>query len=348
MDIKNAINRIVAGGNLQENEMISVMTEIMTGCATDAQIGAFITALRMKGETIDEIVGAVRVMREKATFVDSGIDTAAGQVLMDIVGTGGDGSGTFNVSTTTAFVVAAAGIPVAKHGNRAVSSHCGSADVLEALGVNLSMSPEEVSTCVRSVGIGFLFAPMLHGAMKHAIGPRREIGIRSIFNILGPMTNPARANVQLTGVFAKELTVVLAEVLVRLGMKRTLVVWGEGNLDELTITGTSHIADGYDGRVSSYTLVPEDVGLRRGTLAEILGGSTPVEAAQQVRQVLGGEPGAKLDMVLLNAGAALHAAGKCSDIGSGVRFARELINSGAALGKLEQLLAFSRSVSSSR
>ncbi|MBU1565647.1 MAG: anthranilate phosphoribosyltransferase [Proteobacteria bacterium] len=345
MNIKQAINKIVTGQDLAESEMVAVMNDIMGGNATDAQIGSFITALRMKGETIDEIVGAVRVMREKATFVDAGIDTAAGQVLMDIVGTGGDGSGTFNVSTTTAFVVAAAGIPVAKHGNRAVSSHCGSADVLEALGVNLSLSPETVAACVRTVGIGFLFAPMLHGAMKHAIGPRREIGIRSIFNILGPMTNPARANVQLTGVFARELTTILAEVLVRLGMKRTLVVWGEGNLDELTITGTSHVADGCDGKVTSYTLIPEDVGLTRATLADIRGGDSPAIAAEQVRQVLGGESGPKLDMVLLNAGAALHAAGKCTTIGSGVTFAREIIGSGAALEKLEQLVGFSRSAS---
>ena len=193
MILKKAINQVVSGQNLKEKEMISVMNEIMSGNATEAQIGAFITGLRMKGETIDEIVGAVKVMREKATFVNAGVDTSSGDILMDIVGTGGDGSGTFNVSTTTAFVVAAAGIPVAKHGNRAVSSHCGSADVLEALGVDLSMVPEKVAECVQTVGIGFLFAPMLHGAMKYAIGPRREIGIRSIFNILGPMTKPGQS-----------------------------------------------------------------------------------------------------------------------------------------------------------
>ncbi|MCI5132683.1 MAG: anthranilate phosphoribosyltransferase, partial [Candidatus Electrothrix sp. EH2] len=227
--IQDSISRVVSGQDLDEEQMIATMEEIMSGKASDAQIGSFITALRMKGETIDEIAGAVRVMREKATFVDTGVDIASGELLMDIVGTGGDGSGTFNVSTTTAFVVAGAGIPVAKHGNRAISSSCGSADVLEALGVDLSMSAERVAECVRTVGIGFLFAPLLHGAMKHAIGPRREMGIRTIFNILGPMTNPARANVQLTGVFAKDLTVPLAEVLSRLGMKRTLVVWGEGN-----------------------------------------------------------------------------------------------------------------------
>ena len=220
--IREAIARIVALEHLSEQEMVGVMQEIMSGEATTAQIGSFITALRMKGETIDEIVGAVKVMREKATFIDTGVNTAAGEVLMDIVGTGGDGSGSFNVSTTTSFVVAAAGVPVAKHGNRAVSSHCGSADVLEALGVDLSMPAERVAACVRQVGIGFLFAPNLHGAMKYAIGPRREIGIRTLFNILGPMTNPAGANVQLTGVFAPELTVTLAEVLVRLGMKREI------------------------------------------------------------------------------------------------------------------------------
>jgi anthranilate phosphoribosyltransferase len=342
MDIKKAIDKIVTGQNLTEDEMVSVMTQVMEGAATQAQIGSFITGLRMKGETVDEIVGAVKVMRDKATFVDSGVDTADGEILMDIVGTGGDGSGSFNVSTTTSFVVAAAGIPVAKHGNRAVSSNCGSADVLEALGVDLSLSADQVAGCVQSVGIGFLFAPMLHGAMKHAIGPRREIGIRSIFNILGPMTNPARANVQLTGVFAKELTVTLAEVLVRLGMMRTLVVWGEGNIDELTITGRSYIADGYNGGVRTYTIEPEDVGLKRATMDDIRGGNTPSKAAEQVRSVLGGESGAKLDMVLLNAGAALLAGGKVDKIRAGVNMAREIVGSGSALKKLEQLVDFSQ------
>ena len=341
MNIKEAIGKIVTGQNLTEPEMVSVMDDIMDGKATDAQIGSFITALRMKGETIDEIVGAVRVMRAKATFVDSGVDTAGGAVLMDIVGTGGDGSGTFNVSTTTSFVVAAAGIPVAKHGNRAVSSQCGSADVLEALGVDLRMSAATVSLCVRSVGIGFLFAPMLHGAMRYAIGPRREIGIRSIFNILGPMTNPAGANVQLTGVFARELTTVLAEVLVRLGIKRTLVVWGEGNLDELTVTGTSYIADGHNGKVTNYSIEPEDVGLARASLADIRGGATAEEAAQQVRAVLQGEAGARLDMVLLNGGAALLAAGKADTLQEGISQARQIVTSGAALQKLDQLISFS-------
>jgi anthranilate phosphoribosyltransferase len=338
--IKEAIALVVTGKDLDEQQMTAVMQEIMSGEATDAQIGSFITALRMKGETIDEIVGAVRVMREKATFVDTGVDTAAGDLLMDIVGTGGDGSGTFNVSTTTAFVVAGAGIPVAKHGNRAVSSSCGSADVLEALGVDLSMPAERVAQCVRTVGIGFLFAPMLHGAMKYAIGPRREMGIRTIFNILGPMTNPAGANVQLTGVFDKALTKTIAEVLGRLGMKRTLVVWGEGNMDEMTITGTSHVADAHDGKVDTYTVEPEDVGLSRATLADIKGGETVEESAAQVREVLGNTPGARLDMVLLNGGAALMAAGKAEDLKAGVAMAREIIASGAALEKLDNLVGF--------
>ena len=346
MTIKEAIGKVVTGSHLTEAEMVAVMAEIMGGAATDAQIASFITALRMKGETIDEIVGAVRVMRDKATFVDTGVDTAGGELLMDIVGTGGDGSGTFNVSTTSAFVVAAAGIAVAKHGNRAVSSKCGSADVLEALGINLSLPAATVARAVREVGIGFLFAPMLHGAMRFAIGPRREIGIRSVFNILGPLTNPARANVQLTGVFSRELTSVLAEVLVRLGIRRTLVVWGEGNLDELTVTGTTHVADGRDGRVESYSVTPEEFGLTRATLADIRGGANAGEAAAQLRAVLAGERGARLDMVLLNAGAALLVAEKASSIAEGVVLARELIDSGSALAKLDQLISFSTAAAS--
>jgi anthranilate phosphoribosyltransferase len=340
--IREAIAKVVAGTDLSEPEMIEVMQEIMSGLATDAQISSFITALRMKGETVDEIVGAVRVMREKATFVDAGVDTAAGGILMDIVGTGGDSSGTFNVSTTTSFVVAGAGIPVAKHGNRAVSSRCGSADVLEALGVNLALPPDKVGECIRTVGIGFLFAPMLHGAMKYAIGPRREIGIRTIFNILGPMTNPAGANVQLTGVFAPDLTETIARVLLRLGMRRTLVVWGEGNMDEMTVTGATHVADAHDGEVRVYAVTPEEVGLRRFPAAEIAGGATPAESADQVREVLAGKEGARLDMVLLNAGASLMAGGRAGTIAEGVRMAREVIRSGAALDRLDALVGFCR------
>lgn len=339
--IRVAIAQLVTGQDLNEAQMSAVMQEIMSGQTTDAQIGSFITALRMKGETIDEITGAARVMREKAAVVDTGIDTASG-LLMDIVGTGGDGSGTFNVSTTTAFVVAGAGVPVAKHGNRAVSSSCGSADVLEALGADLTMPPERMADCVRRVGIGFLFAPMLHGAMKYAVGPRRELGIRTIFNILGPLTNPARPNVQLTGVFAKELVAPIAQVLLRLGMKRALVVWGEGGMDELTVTGTSHLADAHDGAVESYAVRPEELGLRRADSSEIKGGKTAAESAELVRAVLRGSPGPRLDMVLLNAGAALMAAGKAADLRGGIALAREVVASGAALQKLEDFAAFCR------
>lgn len=348
MDVKTAIQRVVTGNDLSESEMIAVMDEIMTGQATSAQIGSFITALRMKGEAVSEIVGAVRVMRDKVTPIHAGVDVAAGNILMDIVGTGGDGADTFNVSTATAFVVSAAGIPIAKHGNRAVSSKCGSADVLEALGVDLTLPASAVSKCVQKVGIGFLFAPLLHGAMKHAIGPRREMGIRTIFNILGPLTNPAGANVQLIGVFDKALTEVLAEVMMRLGEKRSLVVWGEGNMDEMTITGTSYVADAHNGRVKCYVVAPEDVGLERAGVESIRGGETVEEAAELVRSVLRGDKGPRLDMVLLNAGAALLASGLVESIKDGVVMARELVVSGKAQKKLEDLIAFCDSYTSEK
>ncbi len=335
--IKQALAKVVTGQNLSEEEMVAVMDQIMSGKATEAQIGAFITALRMKGETIDEIAGAARVMRAKALKVDAG---EPGEILFDPVGTGGDSSGTFNVSTTTAFVVAGAGVSVAKHGNRSITSHCGSADVLEALGVDLSLSPEQIGRCVRQVGIGFMFAPMMHGAMKYAIGPRREIGIRTVFNILGPLTNPAGANVYLLGVYDPALLEKMAHVLARFDVKRALVVCGEGNIDEITITGETRVADLNNGEVSTYGIKPEDVGLERATLADIKGGETAEESARQLRAVLKGEKGAKLDMVLLNAGAALLAAGKTVDLATGVELARKTIASGAALARLESLVAF--------
>jgi len=338
--IKEAIGKVVTGVDLGEQEMIAAMNEIMSGDATPAQIGAFITALRMKGETVDEITGAARVMREKATRIDTGVAVASGDVLVDTCGTGGDSSGTFNVSTTAAFVVAGSGLPVAKHGNRSVSSHCGSADVLEALGVDLNMSPERVGQCVREVGIGFLFAPMLHGAMKYAIGPRRELGIRTIFNVLGPLTNPAGANIQVLGVYEPSLCETLAGVLGRLGARRALVVCGEGNLDELTVTGATKVADLHAGSVTTYTVHPEDVGLERASLAELVGGDTPAASATLLKDVLQGIPGPRLDMVLLNAGAALLAAGRSRDLKAGVELAREVIESGAARAKLESLIAF--------
>ncbi|MHB8990014.1 MAG: anthranilate phosphoribosyltransferase, partial [Desulfobulbia bacterium] len=284
--MKEAIAKVVAGTDLSEAEMVGVMETIMGGEATPAQIGAFITALRIKGETVDEITGAARVMRAKATKVAA---VGEGEILVDTCGTGGDASGTFNVSTTAAFVVAAAGVPVAKHGNRSVSSHCGSADVLEALGVDLTLSPEEIGQCIREIGIGFMFAPALHGAMKHAIGPRREIGIRTIFNILGPLTNPAGANVQVMGVYAPSLTETLAQVLGRLGTRRALVVCGEGNLDEITITGATRVSDWANGALTTYSIHPSELGMATASLAEIKGGKTAPEAAAQLRLVLSGK-----------------------------------------------------------
>ena len=333
--LKSAIAKVVGGGNLTEEEMIQVMEAIMGGEATPAQIAAFITALRMKGETIDEIVGAARVMRAKATKVEVVPESG---VLVDTCGTGGDASGTFNVSTTAAFVVAAAGVVVAKHGNRSVSSKCGSADVLEALGVDLSLDASQIARCIREVGIGFMFAPALHGAMKHAIGPRREIGIRTVFNVLGPLTNPAGANVQVMGVFDPSLTEPLANVLGRLGSRRALVVCGEGNLDEITITGGTQVADWHDGAVTTYSIHPSQFGLSAATLADIQGGATPAEAASQLRTVLSGSAGPCLDMVLMNAGAALMAAGKVADLASGIEMARQVVTSGAAIAKVDALV----------
>lgn len=337
--IREAIAAVVGGRDLSEEEMVGVMEEIMGGIATPAQIAAFITALRIKGETVAEISGAARVMREKATRVTVFADD---RVLVDTCGTGGDASGTFNVSTAAAFVVAGAGVPVAKHGNRSITSHCGSADVLEALGVDLGLSAEEIGRCVREVGIGFLFAPALHGAMRHAIGPRREIGIRTVFNILGPLTNPANANVQVLGVFDPSLTEPLALVLGRLGCRRALVVCGEGNLDEITITGSTRVSDWQNGSLSTYTIHPGDLGMSTASLDQIQGGATPAAAAEQLRTVLAGSPGPCLDMVLLNAGAALMAAGQSKDLAGGVDLAREVVSQGAALKKLEELLAFCR------
>jgi len=338
MNIQEAIGQVVVGRDLSEAAMYQVMQGIMSGEATAAQIGSFITALRIKGETVGEITGAVRVMREKATHIDTGIDTAAGGIIIDTCGTGGDGSGTFNVSTTSAFVVAGAGGIVAKHGNRSVSSKCGSADVLEASGVALNLTPEQIGLCIRVVGIGFLFAPALHGAMKYAIGPRREIGIRTIFNILGPLTNPAGANVQVLGVFSANLTETLARVLGQLGSKRALVVHGEGNLDELTVTGATRISELVDGKVHTFSVTPEEFGLKRSSLEELAGADTPQQAAAEMRAILAGEPGPKRDMVLLNSGAALMAAGMTETIAEGIVTAVGVIDSGRALAKLDELV----------
>ena len=335
--IQQAITKVVGGTDLDEREMVTVMDEIMSGAATDAQIGAFITALRMKGETVAEITGAARVMRKKAARVDA---ADPGAMLMDIVGTGGDASGTFNVSTTTAFVVAAAGVPVAKHGNRSISSKCGSADVLEALGVDLSLPAERIGECVRRTGIGFMFAPMMHGAMKHAIGPRREIAIRTVFNVLGPLTNPAGADTYLMGVYDPALTEPLAAVLNNFGVRRALVVCGEGNIDEMTTTGSTRVSEADGKNVTTYEVTPEDAGLARATLAELVGGATAEESAAMVRAVLAGEPGPRRDMVLFNAAGALMAAGKADSLTKGVEMAAEIIDSGAATARLQALIEF--------
>ena len=340
--IREAIAKVIERKDLDEKQMVGVMDEIMSGEATPAQIGSFITALRMKGETIEEISGAAMVMRQKATRIITGVAVDQGEILVDTCGTGGDSSGTFNVSTTTAFVVAAAGIPVAKHGNRSISSQCGSADVLEALGVNLDLTPEQVGNCVKKVGIGFLFAPMLHGAMKYAIGPRREIGIRTIFNVLGPLTNPAGANVQLLGVYSPDLCEKLAKVLGRLGSLRALVVCGAGNVDEFTVTGDNEVADLANGEVRTYTVRPEDVGLNRSRMVDLKGGATPEESAAILRDILSGAKGPKRNMLLLNSAAALYAAGTVPGLQTGVKHAAEIIDSGAALAKLDALIKFSQ------
>jgi anthranilate phosphoribosyltransferase len=349
--LKDAIFKVVTRQDLTEEEMTRAMDIIMTGEATEAQIGAFITALRMKGETVTEISAAAKVMRAKATRIPVGdnlVDLDRDEInvdqetVVDTCGTGGDATHTFNVSTVTAFVVAGGGLKVAKHGNRAVSSRCGSADVIEALGINLALSPEQVAQCVSEVGIGFLFAPQLHGAMRYAIGPRREIGIRTIFNILGPLTNPAGANVQVLGVYDADLTEPLAKVLGRLGSRSAFVVFGEGSFDEISIVGPTRVSQLKDGRVRTYTITPEEFGLKRGTLEDIKGGDV-FENARIVRQVLSGGGGPKEDMVALNGAAVFIAAGLSPDFPAGIALAREVINSGRALGKLEALIEKSKS-----
>lgn len=341
MDIQQALERLVAGADLAADESQAVMNQIMRGEATDAQIGGYLTALRIKGETRAEIVGSARAMRGNATRVPTGLD---GADLLDTCGTGGDGSGSFNISTTVAFVAAGAGLKVAKHGNRAASSLAGSADVLAALGVNLELTAEQVGRCVADVGIGFLFAIQLHPAMKHAIGPRRELKLRTIFNILGPLTNPAGARRQLMGVFASELTETLAEVLGALGAVSALVVNGAGGVDELTTTGPSQVSHWHDGTVHNFTVDAAAYGLPRAELEQLRGGDAAQNAAI-LRAVLdGSEQGPKRDIVLLNAGAALLAGGAVEDTGQGVELARATIDSGAALAKLDALIAASQAM----
>lgn len=329
--IKDAIAKAIKGENLTEADAKGAMDAIMSGEATPAQIGAFLVAMRIKGETVDEIAGCARTMREKATRV-----TAPQEHLVDTCGTGGDSSGTFNISTVSAFVVAGAGATVAKHGNRAASSKCGSADVLKELGVNIEAPVEVVERCLAEVGIGFLYAPLLHGAMKHAIGPRREIGQRTIFNFLGPLTNPAGARRQVMGVFAEELVAPLAEVLGRLGAERALVVRGLDGLDEITVTGETLVAEWDGDRVNTYRVKPEDFGVPRAEASDLLGGEL-ADNARIAMEVLSGEAGPRRDIVLLNAGAAIAAAGLADAIADGVALAAESIDSGAAMEKLRRL-----------
>ncbi len=331
MTIREAIDAIVSHGrSLSEDEAAAVMRDIMSGEATPAQIGAFLVALRLKGETVDEITGMARVMREHALSVP-----AAGlSGLVDTCGTGGDASGTFNVSTAAAFVVAGAGGRVAKHGNRAMTSACGSADVLEALGAKIDLNPEQVAQCIRDVGIGFMFAQSFHPAMKHVAGPRREIGIRTVFNILGPLTNPAGAAHQLLGVARPELAPLLAEALGRLGARHALVVHGHGGLDELSLSGPSTVHELRDGVLREYTVSPKEVGLAEAPNEAARGGS-PEENAAALRAVLGGEPGPLRDITLLNAAAALVAGDAATDLKDGVRLAVRAVDSGAARDKLD-------------
>lgn len=335
--IREAIGKVVKGEDLNEPEMVTVMNEIMEGQATPAQIAAFMTALRLKGETIDEVTGAARVMRRKATRID-----ARSPVIVDTCGTGGDGMSTFNISTTAAFVVAAAGLTVAKHGNRAVSSGCGSADVLEALGVNIDAPPEIVEECVQQAGIGFLFAPKLHGAMKYAIGPRREIGIRTIFNMLGPLTNPAGATSQLIGVYDPRLTEMFAGVLRNLGAKRAFVVHGADGLDEATVTAETRISELRDGTVSTYNIDPVALfGAAYGR--DELAGADATTNAQITKDVLSGRSGACRKIVALNAGLAIVAGEKAGTLKEGISIAEECIDSGRAIKKLQALIELSNS-----
>ena len=347
--IKEALLKVVEHENLSMGEMEEVMREIMDGEATHSLIAAFITALRMKGETVDEITGAVKVMRRMATAIplkshpvsidhdDINLDL---ETILDTCGTGGDGTRTFNISTTCAFVAAGAGIKVAKHGNRAVSSCSGSADVLAALGVNIELSSDSVGRCVDEIGIGFLYAPMLHSAMKHALIPRREIGIRTMFNLLGPLTNPAKASAQVVGVYEETLTEKLAHVLLNLGTKKAMVVHGMDGLDEITITRESRVSEVRDGGVHTYFLDPRDYGFALAEAGDLAGG-TAEENAAITRRVLDGEKGPRRDIVLLNSGAAIYVGGKASSLTEGIGLAGASIDNGSASKKLDELVSLS-------
>jgi len=348
--IKEAIAKVVNGMDLIEREMEAAMNEVMTGKATPAQIGSFITALRIKGETVDEIVGAAKVIRAKAerihvtnhaVNIDRDEINVEEESILDTCGTGGDGTSTFNVSTTTAFVAAGAGVKVAKHGNRAVSSLCGSADVLVSLDVNLGISRSNVERCIREVGIGFLYAPLFHGAMKYAAGPRQEVGLRTIFNLLGPLTNPAGATAQVLGVYSQDLTEKMAHALLRLGTKEAFVVYGEGTFDEISICGPTRVSHLKDGDVHTFEMTPEEYGFKRADPEAIRGGNAR-QNARIIRDILDGGKGPKRDMVILNAAAAFVAAGLDGHFKEGIERARESIDSGRAKEKLESLINFTQ------
>lgn len=335
--IKEAINQVVSEQDLSEEQSQAVMQEIMSGEATPAQIAAFITGLRMKKETVAEITGGAKVMREKATKIK--VD---GEVV-DTCGTGGDRAGTFNISTVAAFVAAGAGVKIAKHGNRSVSSRCGSADLLMALGVKINLPPEGIEKSIREVGFGFLFAPDLHGAMKYAIGPRREIGIRTIFNILGPLTNPAGARYQLLGVYDPDLTEIMTRVLKNLGSERVFCVHGEDGLDEVSLSSSTRVTELKGGEINTYRITPEEFGFKRAPLSAIAGGS-PEENALIALNVLKGESGPKRDVVLLNTALVLMAGKLTETVEEGINRAAMSIDSGAAMAKLEALKELTNSV----
>jgi len=332
MDMQSAIKAVTEKQNLSAEDMTAVMRTIMTGEATPAQIGGFLVGLRMKGETVDEVAAAASVMRELSTKVE-----VENEHLVDTCGTGGDSSGSFNISTASAFVVAAAGARVAKHGNRSITSKSGSADVLEAAGVNLELSPEQVANCVNEIGVGFMFAPMHHSAMKHAIGPRKEMAVRTIFNVLGPLTNPAGAPNQVLGVFSKDWVVPLAEVLKQLGSEHVLVVNAEDGLDEISIGSPTLVAELKNGEVKSYTIQPEDFGMQRADLSSVKAADAE-DSLNIIKGVLANQSGPAKDIVCLNAGASIYVAGLVNTLAEGVERAAEVIAEGKAAEKLQQLV----------
>lgn len=341
MDIKKAIKKTVLSENLTRTESFEVFDQIMSGEAAPSQIAAFITALRMKKETIEEVTGAAEVMRNKAVKIDCGGSSPNSdmpeKVILDTCGTGGSGKNTFNISTTCAFVLAGTGVKVAKHGNRAASSRCGSADVLEGLGVNINVPPEVAGKCIREINVGFFFAPVFHSAMKYAGGVRKEIGIRTIFNILGPLANPACADHQVLGVYDPDLLKLMASALRNLGSKKAYVVHGDDGLDEVTISSTTSVCEVFGSEIRSYKIAPEDFGIRRASLSEIKGG-TAEENAKIVRKVLSGEKGPRRDVVLMNSALALMTVGKHSSFKDAVGVASAVIDSGKAFKKLEELI----------